>query len=303
MSLRLCFFSSVILATLVACGGSSYGLGDPTQPPPDGSGQGSSGSTTNPGDPPASTPPASGPRVAIKVRGTTAAVVHEDSWSGETPKKQIVAIRSLYLLRSPTDANPVQVFDHGAKAVESDLISGKTTEVASVIAKTLPAGVFTVAKAGVAYVRYAVDARMHSVATVDCLYDNVQALSDGAVIDGVNRDKGYFRYSFVASGTTYGTLEGEDAPVPAVGEHGGLTLDASGPQAFYVFPVQLAIDPNVKQDHEVTLEINVHESFRWQDQPTAGYAAKVFDTTPYTFEPVMAFGANSFKLTIGPVAQ
>lgn len=81
------------------------------------------------------------------------------------------------------------------------------------MAKTLPAGVFTIAKAGVAYVRYSVAARMHSIASVDGQYDNVQSLSDGAVIDGVTRDKGWFRYSFSSGGTTYGTLEGGDAPV------------------------------------------------------------------------------------------
>jgi len=29
----------------------------------------------------------------------------------------------------------------------------------------------------------------------------------------------------------------------------------------------------------------------------------VFDTTPYTFEPVKAFGANAFTLTIAPAQK
>ncbi|MBX3208211.1 MAG: hypothetical protein KF764_24400 [Labilithrix sp.] len=309
-SLRPSALVPLALVSLLACGGAAADIADPDSPPPNGSGQGSSGSAApdSPGDgdsPDGTTPSDSttGPRVAITLRGSTAPFAHTDGWSGSTPKRQIVAIRSLYLLRSPTDASPVKVFDHGAKAVETDLVTGKKVEVASVVAKTLPAGVFTVAKAGVAYVRYSVAARMHSLVSVDGQYDNVQALSDGAVIDGITRDKGHFRYSFVASGTTYGTLEGEDAPVPAVSTSGGLTLDTSGPQSFYVFPVQVAIDPNVGVDHEVSLELNVHQSFRWQDQLAPGYSPKVFDTTPYTFEPVMAFGANALKLTIGPAAK
>ena len=299
--LRLLVSSSLI--ALTACGGTST-IADPVEPPPDpgGAGEGSKPPETTapsaPGDEDPST--VTGPRVTIAVRGSTAPFAHGDAWSGETPKKQVVAIRSLWLLRSPTDPNPVQVFDHGSGAAEADLVSNATTEVASVVAKTLPAGVFTVAKAGVAYVRYSVEARMHSLMSVDGQYDNVQSLSDGAVIDGVTRDKGWFSYSFSSNGTTYGTLEGDDAPVPAVATNGGLTLDTSGPQSFYVFPVQVAIDPDVAVDHEVLLELNVHESFRWQDQNVAGYSAKVFDTTPYAFEPVMAFGANAFTLTIAP---
>jgi hypothetical protein len=306
MSLRLCFASVLVSSLAFACGGSAPSIGDPVPQPPDpgGNGEGSAPGTPDdpapPGTTPPGTPPATGPRVLIKMRGSTAAFTHVDAFSGSTPKKQVVAIRSLLLLRSPTDPNPVQVFDHGAKSVEADLVTGKTIDIASVVAKTLPAGVFTVAKAGVAYVRYTVDARMHSVVTVDGQYENVQALSDGAVIDGVTKDKGHFRYSFVANGMTYGTLEGEDAPTPAVTGSGGVSLDTSGPQAFYVFPIQLAIDPNITKDHEVMLELNVHESFRWQDQAGLGYAPKVFDTTPSSFEPVMAFGANAFKLTVGP---
>ncbi len=41
--------------------------------------------------------------------------------------------------------------------------------------------------------------------------------------------------------------------------------------------VMIEIDPDVAIDHEVLLE-----------------------QTPYTFEPLMAFGANAFTLTIGP---
>ena len=62
------------------------------------------------------------------MRGSTAPFAHTDAWSGETPEKQGVAIRSLWLLRSPTDANPVQVFDHGAAAAPDD-----PTETAGIV--------------------------------------------------------------------------------------------------------------------------------------------------------------------------
>ena len=60
----------------------------------------------------------------------------------------------------------------------------------------------------------------------------------------------------------------------------------------------MVIDPTVTVDQRVVCDVNVHESFRWQDQDLAGYAPKVYDTTPTSFEPVMAFGATSFSLTL-----
>jgi hypothetical protein len=237
------------------------------------------------------------------MHGSTAPFAHEDGFSGETPRKQIVAVKSLWLYRSPADANPVKVFDHGDKAVEVELVSGKTVELAKVAAKSLPAGVFTMAKSGVSYVKYAVDARMHSgtaFGAIDGHYDNVQALSDGAVVDGVKKKKGDFRYAFIAdaTGATVGALEGENAPTPVATSGGGITMDMSGPETFYVFPVNLAVDPNVATDQIVDFELNVDKSFRWVDQSVPGYTAGTFDTTPSLFEPIMAFGANSFALTV-----
>ena len=303
------FFSLSLSLLLVACGGSSAGIDDPVVgPAPDPSSSSSSGApgtpgTGDPGDPGTTPPDPGGPRVTISMRGSTDPFTHSDGFSGETPRKQIVAVKSLWLYRSPTDANPVKVFDHGDKAVEVDLVSGKTVDIAKVAAKSLPAGVFTMAKSGISYVKYQVDARMHSgtaFGAIDGYYDNVQALSDGAVIDGAKKKKGDFRYSFVASatGATVGTLEGENAPTPVATTGGGIVMDMSGPETFYVFPINMAVDPNVATDQVVDFELNVFESFRWSDQSMPAYSTGTFDTTPSQFEPVMAFGANAFNLTV-----
>jgi len=208
-------------------------------------------------------------------------------------------VKSLYLLRTPDDANPVKVFDLGTSPKEADLVTGATTELAAVPISTLTAGVYTRAKVGVAYVKHSVNGRLHSdVATVDGHYDNVQVLSDGTVLDGATRKKGFFRYSFAVGTTTYGTLEGDDAPTPVATSAGGITMDMSGPETFYVFNVGVALDPKIDHDQTALVEVNVDDSFRWQDENKPGYSKDVFDTTPTLFEPVMAFGANSFVLTL-----
>jgi hypothetical protein len=305
LSLRTFVLASFLLA---ACGGSSAGVDDPTSPSPDPSSDPGSGPGTATGDPgsvpgtpgtPGSPPSSSGAQVTIELAGSVSPFAHADGFAGETPTRQIVAVRSVYLLRAPDDPSPVQVFDLGAAAVEADLVTGATTTIAKVPLASLPSGVFTRAKVGVAYVRYSVAARLHAGATaLDGRYDNEQVLSDGAVVDGVTRDKGWFRYAFAMGATTYGALEGDDAPTPVATGAGGIVMDMSGPQTFYVFPATLAIDPASDQDRTVRFEANVADSFRWQDQANPGYAPGVFDTTPSTFEPVMAFGANSFTLTV-----
>jgi len=60
----------------------------------------------------------------------------------------------------------------------------------------------------------------------------------------------------------------------------------------------LRSDPNVATDQIVDFELNVDKSFRWVDQQQPGYTTGTYDTTPTQFEPVMAFGANTFKLTV-----
>lgn len=283
----------------IACGGSVDTPRDPDPPP--GSAP-SSGVPATPAPSPGGGAAQTGPFVEIFMTGATTPFSHGDGLAGATPIHETIAVKKLALLRSPADPSPLLVFDHGAAPVEVELTKGARVPVAKVPARGLASGVFTYARVGVSYARYAVPATLHTgvTAPVPGRYENVQALSDGAPIDGVARKKGYFRYAFVVGGTTYGTLEGEDAPTPVTTTTGGIGMDLSGPETFYVFPVQIAVDPNVSRDVTVDFTVNVSESFRWSDQPSPGYAKGVFDTTPSTFEPVMAFGANAFTLTVTP---
>ena len=287
---RLALASLLVLAA--ACGGSSASV-EPGDPSPPGSrpGASSGGSASGNEDP-------SGARLTLSLRGSTAPVAHLDTFSGQTPSHQIVAIKSLWLYKSASDARPLAVLDLGARSVETDLVTGATSDIGTVALKSLPAGTYTLAKVGVAYVRYSVASRMHSTLTADGRYDNIQALSDGAVIDGQTRAKGWYRYAFAVGATTYGVLEGAAAPLPQLPSGGGISLETAGAESFYVFPTAVTIDPNEPRDQRVVCEVNVHESFRWQDQEQPGYAAHVYDTTPTVFEPVMAFGANAFSLKL-----
>lgn len=281
--------TSALMLT-VACGGEAGTVG-PAPGGSSGSGTSSGGSGSGSEDP-------SGPRLTLALRGSIEPVAHADAFASQTPSRQIVAVKSLWLYTSASDPSPVKVLDLGARSVETDLVTGATSEIGTVALRSLPAGTYTLAKVGTAYVRYSVASRMHAALTADGRYDNVQALSDGAVIDGQTHQKGWYRYQFSVGATPYGVLEGENAPVPQLPGSGGIALDSSGAESFYVFPTLVVIDPTVTSDQRVVCEVNVHESFRWQDQALAGYAARVYDTTPTSFEPVMAFGANAFSLKL-----
>jgi len=268
-------------------GGSGTGSGDPISPTMTG---GTSGSPTK--------PPATGPTVTLSLRGSTLPVAHPDAFAGETPLSQIIAVKSLLLYKSASDTTPLVVVDLGASPVETDLVTGKTNDIATVPLASLPAGTYTIAKIGAAYVRYSVAARMHNGITVDGHYDDIQALSDNVTIDGKTHARGWYHYAFAVGGTTYGAIEGENAPLPALPSYGGMTLETDGPDAFYAFPMNITIDPTAPNDQRIVCEVNVHESFRWSDQANTDYAVGVFDTTPTTYEPVMSFGASSFTLLL-----
>lgn len=282
------FFLCCLVPLAAACGGSSADVpaGPGTETP------------ANPGEPPPSS--SSEATITIAMRGSTEPFTHADAYAGQTPRKQITAVKSLWLYRSPTDTAPLRVFDHGDAPVEVDLVTEDEVVVATVPVASLTSGRYTFAKVGVSYVKYAVDATMHGPVTVSGFYDNVQALSDGAIVDGTKRKRGWHRYSFVSGGMTLGTTEGENAPTPIATSGGGISMDMSGPETFYAFAVDVTIDDRSSLDHLASFVVNVHESFRWQDQPYPGYTAGVFDTTPATFEPVMAFGASAFSLTVTP---
>lgn len=297
---RLACASLLVLSA--ACGGSAGSVDDPDGNPsapgtdvPGGPGSTSGGSGSGTQAPPTG---GSGANVTLSLRGSTAPVAHADDFASQTPSRQVIAVKSLWLYKSASDPNPLEVLDLGTKVVETDLRSGIASDIGVVALKSLPAGTYTLAKVGVAYVRYSVAARMHSVAAVDGRFDNVQALSDGVVIDGVTRAKGWHRYAFAVGTTTYGTTEGANAPLPQIPSNGGMTLETSGPDAFYVFPMNVTIDPDEPRNQRIVCEVNVHESFRWQDQAQPGYAPKVYDATPSAFEPVMAFGASAFSLSL-----
>lgn len=299
--MRLHSFSLVLalasLSTLaVACGGTAgTDIDDPTNP---GSSSGASGSSSGTSGGTSGVVGPGGPTVTLSLRGSKDAVTHKDTLASQTPLRQGVAIRSFYLMKDASDPAPLKVADIGPTSVETDLVSGEMKDITTVPIKSLPKGAFTFAKVGVAYVRYTIAARLHTGGfPTDGTYDNIEALSDNAVIDGVVRKKSWFKSTFNVAGKPVASTENEGAPLPALPDSGGMRLETSGSESFYVFPLTIALDPDYPADMRLVVDVNVHESFRWVDQGTFGYSAKVFDTTPTSYEPVMSFGASAFKVT------
>ena len=282
---KLFFFGA--LFSLVACSGNTVEVGGYAQ-----SDAGASQATTD-----AATTAPNGAKIEIHLRASTASVPHADALSGQTPSDQKIGIRSLSLLTGP-GAAPLVVFDHGANAVEAGLNDKDDTVVATVLASSLRAGAYTLARVGISHVRYRVAATMHTLGqSVPGTFDNLQVLSDGSLVDGATRNKGHYRFTFEVGGKVLATQPGEGGPLPEVPSGGGISMSTSGPETAYVFPINLPVDPTIATDVTMLFDINTSENFRWQDEPAAGHQPKVFDVTPTTFEPVKSFGANSFRLT------
>jgi hypothetical protein len=245
---------------------------------------------------------ASGFGVTVRLRASTAKVQHLDGLSGQTPVEQRIGIRKLTLLTSDADPSPFVVFDHKAEAIEAGLGDNDDTLVATLSASALRAGNYTRARVAISHVRYRVAASMHAFGMiVPGVFDNFQVLSDGSTIDGKTWNKGHYSFKFDVNGQTYGTQTGENGPVPPTTGGGGMSLESSGNETEYRFPVTLAIPQNVPSNVTIRFELNTHENFRWQDQADPGYQKGTFDATLESYEPVTSFGANSFQMstTIG----
>lgn len=237
------------------------------------------------------------PMVHIHIQSAQEPFVHDDAYAGQTPLDQRLGILSLELGKGPGDDDPLVVFDHGSEYVEAGLNAGDDTLVASVPASQLRFGTFTHARVKVSHVRYRVRATMHAQGQAWAgEFDNVQVLTDGTLIDGTERDSGWFRFAFRLGGQTWGVREGSSGPLPEGLGSGGIALVVEEGVAAYTFAAEVMVDPGAAFDTKIVFVLNMHESFRWLDLPETGYSAGVFDTTPAQFEPVKRFGANSFTV-------
>lgn len=240
------------------------------------------------------------PTVTIHLRASTKPIAHLDGWSGQTPKKQLIGIRALTLGTSASDPNAWTVFDLAAGFIEAPLDDAADTVLAKIPASSLRAGTYVYAKAWVTHVRYEVDAVVHALgASVPGTFKNLQVLSDGTNVDGAVRASGFYSFSFVAGGQTYGPTTGSGGPLPQSSGN-GITLTVDAGKASYGFPIALPVT-TPSGDVDIYLDANTHDDFRWEDTAGADHAAKVFDVDPpQTFEPVKQFGANALALSVVP---
>ncbi len=254
-----------------------------------GSSDGGGGSTSGEGG---------GPTVEIRFRSSTAPFQHTDGFSGQTPSANTSGVKSLTLYRMMGDPDPFEVFNLGQDSVEIDYADGADTLVYTAHASDFPEGTFTIARVVHSWVKYRVDATVHyNSLNIPGEFDNLQVLSDGSLVEGTLRDAGYYEYVF-DTGTMQFPTSGSNAPIPEFTGGGFSVVFENGEWAYY-FPVTLPVTPDITSSYSVIFGVNMHESFRWEDQTMTDYTAGVFDVTPpASFEPVKKFGANSFSLTI-----
>lgn len=239
-----------------------------------------------------------GPKAFVRVRTTTAPFQHTDDLSGQTTRMTAQGVRSMRLLRYAGDPSPVVLFDHGAAYVEAGYDDGDDTLVGVVELSKLPPGTYTVAQSVVTHSRFLVSSTMHySGLSLPGEFDCIQALSDGATLEGSVRARGWYRYTFEASGQSW-TTEGANAPLPTDPTTGGFTLKSSGAESYYEIATALLVPDHVAHDLTIFIDVNMDHAFRWEDQALPDYAAGVYDTTPVSYEPIRRYGANSYQLHV-----
>ena len=257
------------------------------------------GGTGTPSDGGAPDDGSQGPYVHIHVRAVATPVAHAPTTAGQTPRDYSSGYRSFSMLRGMDDPSPLVVFDYGDDYIEAGYDDGDDTVVASVPARDLSRGAFTVGRTVLTHVRYTVDATLHyGSLQIPGMFHNIVVISDRTEIESVARDRGFYRFVFDGAGTPV-MQEGAGLSVPTFAG-GGFEVRVEEGETAYYYPLDIVVDPDIDRDVHMIMEVNMHESFRWEDQDMPDYGPGVFDVTPAGYEPLRQFGANSYRVYMEP---
>jgi hypothetical protein len=190
------------------------------------------------------------------------------------------------------------LFDHGANPVEAGFNDGDDTVVATVPASVLVDGHYALARMVQTHSRFQVDARAHATGpALDGTVDDLVVMSDGTVVDGVQRDAGFFRFVFRA-GTVEETRTGTDWPVPPWSTTAGAWATVEGGEWAVYFPLDLDVNP-LDSPTRLSVVVNMDRAFRWVDSPLgADHLPGTWDVGAPADEAVMRFGGNRFDVTL-----
>lgn len=230
--------------------------------------------------------------LSIWIRGDLTPASFGDGLAGQTPKPYTMGLGRFDLMTSSADPNPVTVFDHGAKPVEVDLLG--LTLGGSAKLSALKGGSYGWGRVLLTSSTFTVATTVHVGIPVGGTIKVQTALSD-TTLEGKAWTQGQTTFTF-AAGSFQQTLPAALPPLPTTG--GGSVVQTGGKTwLVFPFPSPLSIGPSAK-DHKATIVYKVFESFRWQDETKAGYAAKVFDVDglALSFEPVKNFGATGYAI-------
>lgn len=235
-----------------------------------------------------------GARVYVHLRANGEPVEHTPGTAGQTPRDWLSGVRSLHLLRTRDDPDPVLIFSHGDGYVEASYADGADTVVGSAPIESLEPRTYTWARAVHTHVRFTVDVVLHSgFGPMAGEARDLVVLSDRTTIDGVERSRGFYRYVFTTAGTEY-PLEGSDPSLTPM-DGGGFDVEVEDGETAYYFPALVETRDDLTGDVHLIFEVNVHQGFRWQDQDEPGYAEGVFDASTSGTEPVTQTGANTYR--------
>jgi len=243
-------------------------------------------------------PDAGPPMVAVRVVASGDAFPHADALGGQTARTTVAGVRSLALYRSMDDTDPLILFSATGPDVAVGYVPGDETVLTTIAASSIVPGTYTFGRLVQTYVQYEVDATLHRL---DGNHEGVitafQVIGDGTEVGGVEYDSGHYDLAFAAPGVSQ-EWSGEDGAFPIYSATAGAVGAVEGGEWAVYFPIDLVITAAPSVDSTLTLDVNMHESFRWTDLLVLGYQPDVFDVTDISFEPIVRFGGNSFALTL-----
>lgn len=249
--------------------------------------------------PDAGQPDAGEPVLTIRIKASTAPFPHSDGYAGQTARGTLGGCRSISLLKSRNDPNPLVLFNHGADPVEVGYDDGNDTQVATVPARGLAEGHYVLGRLVQTHSRYQVDATSHLLGTsTDGYFDDVLVMSNGTRVDGQMRDAGYYHFVF-HHGAEEEIYMGDNWQIAVWSTTAGAEAVVEDGEWAVYFPVDLDVSQADWANKTMSILVNMDHAMRWIDNPLGlGYRADVWDVELPVFEPVMQFGGNQFDVTV-----
>jgi hypothetical protein len=232
------------------------------------------------------------PRLDVMFSARAARFAHAEGTSGQTMQGAALGVRSLTLIAESGEA--WTLFDRGGHPAAAVRLDAGTRTLAGVLfPERVLIGRYRRARIVQDWIRFEIDATLHDP---DALPGALRALlvtSEGTEIDGEPLPAGHALFEHTHDEVTV-RFSRQDAGLAGYATSAGLSAGPEQGDWVIELPLELDLDSG---NGVLSFELNVHEAFRWRDEPAEGQRPGAYDLSRESAEPIVQVGPNAIGVS------